>query len=222
MKRSAKINLVLLGSASMMALMLAGCNDDDEKVDMVNFNNPAECSAVYDATSCDLAWDQAKKSHQDTAPKYSSMQACESIHGGCQQTTSGGPWIPLIAGYMVGRMMNTPAVPTYFGEQVKDCPSGYRTDNGDCRTRRVYSGSTYIGQSSYAGRGYGTGPIAPIGSSNLAMTNSQINTAKGGNVASFRSSPSFAGGSASSVSGGSSVSSARGGFGGSAVASSSS
>ncbi|MEI9750847.1 DUF1190 family protein [Moellerella wisconsensis] len=112
--------------------MLSACEESDETVSL--FTNAEECSQANPSQSeqCTLAYNNALQEAAKTAPKYSSREDCvaefgESMctqapaqsglastdtptstgTGGEQQAQSGfgGTWMPLMMGYMMGRMM---------------------------------------------------------------------------------------------------------------------
>ncbi|MFU9135402.1 DUF1190 family protein [Erwinia sp. ErVv1] len=133
MKRTKKINyasfrkswsarhLTPVAFAVTAVFMLAGCEKTDETVSL--YQNADDCSSANPGKSeqCKTAYNDAKKEAEKTAPKYASREACvaEFGEGQCQQapaqagvgTTnaesqqSGSFWMPLMAGYMMGRMM---------------------------------------------------------------------------------------------------------------------
>lgn len=133
MKRTKKINyasfrkswsarhLTPVAFAVTAVFMLAGCEKTDETVSL--YQNADDCSSANPGKSeqCKTAYNDAKKEAEKTAPKYASREACVSEfgEGQCQQapaqagvgTTnaesqqSGSFWMPLMAGYMMGRMM---------------------------------------------------------------------------------------------------------------------
>jgi uncharacterized protein YgiB involved in biofilm formation len=100
--------------------MLSGCEKTDETVSL--YQNADDCSKANPSGSaqCVAAYDAAKKDAEKTAPKYASREDCiaEFGEGQCTQTpaqsgvasaegqSSGSMWMPLMAGYMMGRMMS--------------------------------------------------------------------------------------------------------------------
>lgn len=94
----------------------------DETVSL--YQNADDCSAANPGKSaeCTTAFNNAQKEAVRTAPKYATREDCvaEFGEGQCQQTpaqagvapenqaqaqSSGSFWMPLMAGYMMGRMM---------------------------------------------------------------------------------------------------------------------
>ncbi len=103
--------------------MLAGCEKSDETVSL--YQNADDCSAANPGKSaeCTTAYNNALKEAERTAPKYATREDCvaEFGEGQCQQApaqagmapenqaqaqqSSGSFWMPLMAGYMMGRLM---------------------------------------------------------------------------------------------------------------------
>lgn len=133
MKRTKKINhasfrkswsarhLTPVALAVSAVFMLAACEQADETVSM--YQNADDCSAANPGKSaqCTTAFNSAKEEAVKTAPKYATREDCvaEFGEGQCQQApaqagvgttnaesqSSGSFWMPLMAGYMMGRMM---------------------------------------------------------------------------------------------------------------------
>ncbi|MGB9096170.1 DUF1190 family protein [Erwinia sp.] len=133
MKRTKQINhasfrkswsarhLTPVALAVTAVFMLAGCEQSDESVSL--YQNADDCSSANPGKSeqCTTAFNNAKTEAEKTAPKYATREDCvaEFGEGQCQQapaqagvgTTnaesqqSGSFWMPLMAGYMMGRMM---------------------------------------------------------------------------------------------------------------------
>lgn len=139
MKRSFRIRLVLMGSATAV---LAGCDDPPQAAGV--FASVAECvqSGAYSEAECKTALETAKKDHPKVAPRYVSREACEADFGPgkCEPPTqqqqqvvhdSGGGsfWMPLMMGYMVGKAMNGPGgmfgQPLYRGNESFAGPGTY-------------------------------------------------------------------------------------------------
>jgi len=133
MKRTKQINhasfrkswsarhLTPVALAVSAVFMLAACEQADETVSM--YENADDCSAANPGKSaqCTTAFNSAKEEAVKTAPKYATREDCvaEFGEGQCQQApaqagvgttnaesqSSGSFWMPLMAGYMMGRMM---------------------------------------------------------------------------------------------------------------------
>ncbi|ELQ6062401.1 DUF1190 family protein [Cronobacter sakazakii] len=129
MKRTKQINramfrkswnarhLTPVAFAVTAAFMLAGCEKSDETVQL--YQNADDCSAANPGKSaeCTTAYNNALKEAERTAPKYATREDCVAEFGEDQckqvnntntsQTTqqTGSMWMPLMAGYMMGRLM---------------------------------------------------------------------------------------------------------------------
>lgn len=117
MKRSRQIRLVLLGSAGAIALTACDQAQDLPK-DAKFFRDQAQCEAEIKGTDCKKAFEESRDAHVKTAPRFETLQECQAKFGddNCtpatppgQQTaagSSGGFFMPLMMGYMMGRMGN--------------------------------------------------------------------------------------------------------------------
>ncbi|ELM3736854.1 DUF1190 family protein [Edwardsiella piscicida] len=135
MKRTKHINrsafrkrwqMAPLALAVSAVFLLAGCEKSDETVSL--YQNADDCSKANPSMSaqCKTSYDDALKEAAKTAPKYATSEDCiaEFGEGQCTQTPaqagmapttgntnaeaaqSGGSfWMPLMAGYMMGRLM---------------------------------------------------------------------------------------------------------------------
>lgn len=116
-------HLTPVALAVTAVIMLAGCEQSDETVSM--YQNADDCSTANPGKSaeCTTTYNNALKEAERTAPKYASREDCvaEFGEGQCQQApaqagmvpenqaqtqSSGSFWMPLMAGYMMGRMMS--------------------------------------------------------------------------------------------------------------------
>lgn len=101
------------------AFILVGCEQTDETVSM--YQNADDCSAANPSMSaqCTTAYNNALKEAEKTAPKYASKEDCVAEFGeaqctpvpaqagtAAQPTQTSSSWMPLMAGYMMGRMMS--------------------------------------------------------------------------------------------------------------------
>ena len=122
MKRSQSIRLVQMGA---VALTLAAC---EERVEVGVFETVGQCVAAgNEAAQCETALGAAQEQHQQVAPRYASQEDCEAEFGASQCTPApanavlaadgaapaqqaqagfGGGFMPIMAGYMMGRMMS--------------------------------------------------------------------------------------------------------------------
>ncbi|TKI04900.1 DUF1190 family protein [Martelella alba] len=97
---------------------LAGCEKSDENVTL--YQNSDDCSRANPsmAEQCATAYRNAQQEAEKTAPKYRSRADCVADFGEDQctrapaqagmaaESSSGSFWMPLMAGYMMGRLMN--------------------------------------------------------------------------------------------------------------------
>ncbi|XBS69295.1 DUF1190 family protein [Acerihabitans sp. KWT182] len=98
--------------------VLTGCEKSDENVTL--YQNSDDCSRANPSMSqqCADAYNNALREAKRTAPKYASRADCVAEFGenqctqapaqagtGAEPQQSGGFWMPLMAGYMMGRMM---------------------------------------------------------------------------------------------------------------------
>jgi len=152
MKRTKQINhasfrkswsarhLTPVALAVTAVFMLAGCEQSDETVSM--FQNADDCAKANPGQSaqCTTAYNNALKEAEKTAPKYATREDCVAEFGEsqCQQapaqagvgTTnnaesqqSGSFWMPLMAGYMMGRMMSGGASQPLFTSRSPNSPA---------------------------------------------------------------------------------------------------
>ena len=124
MKRSRSLRLVLMGSA---VLALSAC---DDKKDAQVFETVGQCMDLgHTGQECDDAISQARQHQLDSAPRYATKSDCEAEFGKCEEapkatdktadapkdpnapvqsyahSEGGGFFMPLITGYMMGRML---------------------------------------------------------------------------------------------------------------------
>ena len=158
MKRSRSINLVLIGSTSLLAL--AACDQSDVLTQNDFFQDEKQCEAKFNADACRQALIDARQQHLKTAPAFANRDECEAQFGAdnCMKSTelavppagstatatspnttapstqasAGSGWfMPVMMGYMMGRVMGGG-----FGAQ----PLYRDVDN------RAYSGTKPIGR----------------------------------------------------------------------------
>lgn len=100
-------------------LLLSGCEKTDETVAL--YQNADDCARANPGMQqqCTTTYQNALKEAEKTAPKYASKEDCAAEFGEAQCTQapaqagmaaqpqqSGSFWMPLMAGYMMGRMMS--------------------------------------------------------------------------------------------------------------------
>jgi uncharacterized protein YgiB involved in biofilm formation len=117
--------------ASAVALALAACEDPNKEISQF-IRDEAQCTSQSDPSACRQALMDARTAHARTAPAFATREACESAFGAanCQAATGtpapeqvaaaqahdpsqpqqqaqqagGGFFMPLLMGYMMGRM----------------------------------------------------------------------------------------------------------------------
>ncbi|CAM3611041.1 hypothetical protein BS639_22875 [Rouxiella silvae] len=132
MKRTQNINLATfrkswrssritpIAFAISAAFMLSACEKSDDNVSL--YQNADDCSKANPSTSaqCAKAFNDAKAEAAKTAPKYANRADCVAEFGESQCTQApaqagmsaesqqggGSMWMPLMAGFMMGRMMS--------------------------------------------------------------------------------------------------------------------
>ncbi|WP_300004814.1 DUF1190 family protein [uncultured Cedecea sp.] len=135
-------HLTPVAIAITAVFMLSGCEQSDETVSL--YQNADDCSVAHPGKSaeCTTAYNNALKEAERTAPKYDSREACiaEFGEGQCQQApaqaslagsgenqaqaqSSGSFWMPLMAGYMMGRLMSGGAQQPLFSSKNPASPA---------------------------------------------------------------------------------------------------
>lgn len=117
MKRTAAITLALLG-----ALSVTGCAE--KKIEPTTYTNVVDCTADGNSReTCVKAFEDAQKATAENAPKFNSAEACQAQFGSCQQSASGGWFMPALMGYMIGSM-NSGGSNRYYSSPVYHDRSG--------------------------------------------------------------------------------------------------
>lgn len=110
MKRSKTTALLLMGTAPL--LFTACQRTAPVEVQEGLYTSVESCvQAVGDTATCRIAFEQAKLQAADSAPQYSSREACEAEFPAeeCveQKTSTGHSFVgPLMAGFFLSQMMN--------------------------------------------------------------------------------------------------------------------
>ncbi|MCP4342734.1 MAG: DUF1190 domain-containing protein [Desulfobulbaceae bacterium] len=119
MKRSKNIDLNLMRKGSrkrafcgslaigLAATALASCSSQEE---VQVASSPEECASTTELTlvECEAAYQRAQAEAERTGPKYTSSSQCETEfgRGQCMQSNTGGFFMPMMTGFMIGRMMS--------------------------------------------------------------------------------------------------------------------
>ncbi|PHM28999.1 DUF1190 family protein [Xenorhabdus budapestensis] len=159
MKRTKEINrdnfrkawrnyrLAPVAIAVSAVFMLSACEQNDETVSL--YTNADECSKANPSQSeqCTIAYNNALKEAEKTAPKYATREDCVAEFGEQQcaqapaqagvgnqaqaQSSSGSFWMPLMAGYMMGRLMggnSAPSQPLFSSKSASSPANGKFVD----------------------------------------------------------------------------------------------
>lgn len=175
-KRSKTVALSILGAASFA---LAGCQD--EQIDAQAYPDVATCKAevgeggLASTEACDVAFAEAQALHVEAAPRYDSIEVCESQHGegacGSEQAQVGnggssGIFMPLLTGYLIGNMLSNRASMAGSQPLYRKAGGGYTNASGNAS----YSGNKGKGtlSSSQFSKPAATAGKAPMTKSSIA------------------------------------------------------
>jgi len=117
-KRSNRVAIAIVG---VTAFTLAGCRE--EVVDASAYPNVQSCindalsGSNFTAADCETSFAQAQTLHVESAPRYAALDVCEEQHGvgacsteaAATQGGSGGVFMPLMTGYLIGSMLSNRA-----------------------------------------------------------------------------------------------------------------
>ena len=109
-KRSAYLGMSLL---TLSAAALASCDSGSDRPKV--YSSVEACRIDHPGTACDSAWQASVGEHDKTAPHFSDKAACEAQFGVGHCESRGGSFLPLIAGFMLGQMINNNAYGGYGG-----------------------------------------------------------------------------------------------------------
>ncbi|MGL5147993.1 MAG: DUF1190 domain-containing protein [Plesiomonas shigelloides] len=103
-KRSRQVALMLMAPAG--SFLLHGCSEAPQE-GMV-FESQEQCQRLTgNAAECLDSYNEALQAHQQSAPRYSSEQACETDFGANRCETTPGGWVtPLMAGFLMAKMLD--------------------------------------------------------------------------------------------------------------------
>lgn len=104
-RRSARVAISAIG----LTAVVGGCDNAPEpKV----YASIADCAAEHGAAACNDAWQASVGEHQSSAPQYAQRDQCEAQYGAghCEpySTGAGSVFVPLMAGFMIGRALRRP------------------------------------------------------------------------------------------------------------------
>ncbi|BET98277.1 DUF1190 family protein [Xenorhabdus sp. TCT-1] len=157
--RSYRLTPVALAVSTVF--MLTACEQNDETVSL--YTNVDECSQANPSQSeqCKTAYNNALKEAEKTAPKYATREECVAEFGEQQctqapaqagvgqaqaQSSSSSFWMPLMAGYMMGRLMggsSAPSQPLFTSQSASSPANGKFVD----ATGKSYGPATAGGRS---------------------------------------------------------------------------
>lgn len=162
-KNTKRSRVAMAGLVGFAALTLSACNE--EKTEASVFSSEAECRADaakpdswWTESECAASFAQAQDRHLNNAPRYDAKEVCEEQHGVgmCESdvTQAGGGssssiFMPLMAGYFLGNMMNNNSNNYQSSRPVYPAATGgYRTADGKTKVSSL-SGKTSFAASSF-------------------------------------------------------------------------
>ncbi len=157
-KRSKRVAIAILGAT---AFTLAGCRE--EQVDASAFPDLQSCldestrGGMFSAQDCRTSFEQAEALHVEAAPRYDSLSVCEDQHGegacgseeAMTQGGSGGIFMPLLAGYLMGNMLGGRAGMS-AAQPLYKTSDGRFTNASRSSTFSSNAGSTKLNTSQFA------------------------------------------------------------------------
>jgi len=122
-KRTAAITLAVLGAIAMST----GCSEQKEPTSYATIQECTQDGNSFD--TCTKAQNEAKAETEKNAPKFASQEQCQAQFSNCQQSSSGGWFMPALMGYMVGNMMSNGsrqvATPIYYDRDRRPQAAGF-------------------------------------------------------------------------------------------------
>jgi uncharacterized protein YgiB involved in biofilm formation len=156
MKRSRFIRLGLMGAG---IVILSACGEEEQQVQTKAYETVLQCEKAVDPEhpengpvntpdECRAQFEEAAKTHETQAPRYTDKALCEEEFGtgNCESRpgSSDGPgfFMPLMAGYMLGSALGGNTVSRGAGQdcdpRVRDCRQGGGTSGGAAPASRSY------------------------------------------------------------------------------------
>ncbi|MFC5742646.1 DUF1190 domain-containing protein [Dyella tabacisoli] len=136
MKRSRTAALLLM---STVPLLLTACDSDEQAREGLYTSVDACVAQTNDRSTCEQAFDKAKKDSAETAPRFTSREQCEASYGAeqCAERNEGSHSFfgPLMTGFFLSQMMRGSSPMTGFtsGPAFRDNGGGWQrpaTDAG--------------------------------------------------------------------------------------------
>lgn len=127
--RSRTVTLVMLTGAGAAAFGLAHIDPSQDEEDVLVYTDAAACTAdkIRQDEECQSTYLTARAAYPEAAPRYDTMQACESHHGpghcltgGSVATSASGRFVPRMAGYVIGRRWDQDLMPQPIYEHAPD------------------------------------------------------------------------------------------------------
>ena len=124
-----------------IAVALTGCSQT-EQVKIVKTVEDCVASTELTFEQCEITYQRALAEAERTGPKYNSANACEAEFGyGQCQRSSGGFFMPFMAGYMVSSLMNN-------RQQAFNPVYRYQGSNSRNRNRIMTADGSVLGKNS--------------------------------------------------------------------------
>lgn len=136
MKRSKSLSLFLMGS---LAVGASGCSKAQDEESIHAFTSVQECatSGLFTEAECiDM-----ERAAREESPTFANLEECEAQYGAgsCSSSASsvhgGGIWMPMMMGFMAGRMMGNVGMMRGSQGLYRDTAAAgsnaYRTAGGD-------------------------------------------------------------------------------------------
>jgi uncharacterized protein YgiB involved in biofilm formation len=141
-RRSAYVGFSVLALSSTG---LASCDRPAEQPKV--YSSLEQCRTDHPGQACDDAWQASVGEHDRDAPRFNDQSQCEAQYGpGHCENHGGGIFMPLMAGFVLGQMLN----------HNNNCNNGGYGCGG-------YGGGGYIGHPVFysAGGGYRAPTVGP-------------------------------------------------------------
>ncbi len=107
MRKGSKKGFLQRPLAILAVATLTACGNQEE-VQVVNSVEECASKTELNLAECEAAYEKAQAEAERTGPKYSSNAQCEEEfgRGQCGQSRSGGIFMPMMTGFMVGQMLS--------------------------------------------------------------------------------------------------------------------
>jgi uncharacterized protein YgiB involved in biofilm formation len=130
-KRSRQARLVLMGLAP---LAVGGCMQETQEAVLYPDAEACIAAGTLPADQCRAAYQSALAASQSNAPQYTQRADCvaDFSEAQCRQERSGGYFLPLMSGFLLGRAMS-PGAGSAYAQPM------YRPRNGEWVTPAGFS-----------------------------------------------------------------------------------